>query len=509
MSTLILMLKQKEERKMEEPIPNGVKFESISDADVRKIDIASRTILTQYGMKVTDAESRKIMAEAGCDVDEKTMMVKIPNTLIDKAISSVPARFTMYGRDDKKNVTFESKQRVSGYGTFGCGLSVCHYLGNGKYETVDATAEELGTAARIIDWADNIDLCTTVVLARDWVETGCDDVHQLYQMLINTTKPIVHINPYGTSIEYYWDLIKAANNNDEERARKRPMFAVMSCATTPLEIGENCGQAIIKCARFGIPLVLMTMPIAGASSPAFMAGTVVLNNCEVLGQLVLAQIVNPGLPCWYACSSSIMDMYENTAPMGNPEIALCNSACSRMAALYQIPMWATCMCESKIPDAQAAAEKAYNSMYTSLAGCSIIYGFGSLELGSTFSAEQLVIDNEIIKMEKILVKGIRVDDETLSVDDIIKVGATGDFLAIPKTMEGVGKFSHSNLFDRSLIEAWKSKGSKDVVDRAHEIVEDILENHIIPPYSDKILAQMQEIMDKADQDALKLKGLVN
>ena len=45
-----------------------------------------------------------------------------------------------------------------------------------------------------------------------------------------------------------------------------------------------------------------------------------------------------------------------------------------------------------------------------------------LELGMTFSLEQLVIDNDIISMIKKAMEGVVVDDETLAIDAIKYIG---------------------------------------------------------------------------------------
>ncbi len=484
--------------------PNGVNFELISDESARMIDNASRDILASYGVKVTDADARKIFKDAGCDVNEETFMVKIPNHIINQAISSVPSRFTIYGRGENSNVVQESRQKISNYTTFGCGLEFCRYLGDGKFETKDSTDADLATAAKMCDWAENIDIVTTSIQSRDWVGKGNDDVHQLLTLLKNTTKHVHHINPVGSSVDYYWEIVKAYYDGDEELARSRPIFSVMACATSPLEIGANDAQTVIRCAKYGIPVVCQTMALAGATGPGYLAGSVVVTNCEVLAQLVLGQLVRPGLPMWYASTTSIIDMYDSTAPMGNPEIAMICAACSKLAAAYDIPMWSAGMwSDSKVPDAQAAAEKTLTSFVDALAGASMIYGCGSLELGSTFSPEQLVIDDAIISTQKMVLNGIEVNEETCSVELIKKIGACGDFLAEPSTMETMEKFSHPWLFDRSLINSWREAGSKNIIERAHEIVEDVLANHVVEPIAADKLEKMEAVAKAADEVALK------
>lgn len=482
--------------------PEGVNLEMISDSGARMIDAVSREILAEYGMRVSDAEARGIFRDAGCDVDEETEMVKIPGFLINKALDSAPSRFHVYGRDDKNTLVQESMQKISTISTFGCGLEVCKYLGDGRFETRDSTDADLAEIARLCDWAENIDIVSSVIQSRDWVGCGNDDVHQLYTLLNNTTKHIVHINPVGTSVDYYWEILKAYYDGDEEKARTRPLLSMLVCTSSPLEIGENDAQSIIRGARYGIPLVMMTMALAGGSGPGYLAGSIVVTNCEILSQIVLSQLVRPGLPVWYGTTTTIMDMQQSTAPMGNPEISMVSASCAKLANMYGVPSFCAGMwSDSKVPDEQAASEKTLTSFLDALAGCSTIYGAGAIELGSTFSAEQLIIDNTIIANERTVLRGIEINEKTLSSDLIKEIGACGDYLAHPSTMDCMYSYSQSGIFDRTLLNTWRTEGSKNVIDRAHEVVVDVLANHAVEPIPEEKLRIMQEIVKRADEAA--------
>jgi len=135
-----------------------------------------------------------------------------------------------------------------------------------------------------------------------------------------------------------------------------------------------------------------------------------------------------------------------------------------------------------------------------LAGANTIYGSGMLELGMTFSKEQLVIDNDIIQMVKKAMEGVPVNDETLAVDQIKKVGIGNNFLALKKTRELINLPSSPALFDRLMHGDWKAMGGKDLATRAHETVVDVLQNHEIPPIDQDIYNDMKAIVDKADKD---------
>jgi len=66
---------------------------------------------------------------------------------------------------------------------------------------------------------------------------------------------------------------------------------------------------------------------------------------------------------------------------------------------------------------QLGHEKTLTALTAALAGTNLIYGLGMIESGVTFDYAQLVIDNEMARMVKQVVRGVRVDDEALAVDD--------------------------------------------------------------------------------------------
>ncbi len=134
-----------------------------------------------------------------------------------------------------------------------------------------------------------------------------------------------------------------------------------------------------------------------------------------------------------------------------------------------------------------------------MSGANSIYGSGMLELGQTFSMEQLVIDNEIIAMERKVMEGVPVNDTTLAVDVTKEIGVGNDFLGHMTTMENFELCSDPAIFDRTMLGEWKSNGSTSAVERAHAIVEDVMANHVVKPIEEKALAAMEAVVKKADE----------
>ena len=129
----------------------------------------------------------------------------------------------------------------------------------------------------------------------------------------------------------------------------------------------------------------------------------------------------------------------------------------------------------------------------------MIYGAGVLELGMTFSMEQLVIDNDIIRMTKKVMQGIPVNEETLAVEAIQKVGVGNNFLGHKTTMANIELPSDPQLINRDMIGDWTAAGSRDLPSIAHDKVVQILRDHVVKPIDRDLVKDMMAIVEKGDK----------
>ncbi len=150
---------------------------------------------------------------------------------------------------------------------------------------------------------------------------------------------------------------------------------------------------------------------------------------------------------------------------------------------------------------QTGHEKTLTALMAALAGTNLIYGLGMIESGVTFDFAQLVIDDEIARMVKQVVGGVRVDDEALAVDDIQSVGSFGDFLSMDATLAHMREQSQPRLIDRRVREEWEERGSTDMYQRALVRAREILESHEPEPLPDDVRRRVRQIVDDADRAA--------
>jgi trimethylamine--corrinoid protein Co-methyltransferase len=250
---------------------------------------------------------------------------------------------------------------------------------------------------------------------------------------------------------------------------------------SPLMFAPDVTELMMEVCRQRMPVVLSAAPMAGSTAPVTLAGMLAQLNAEQLAGLTLTQLVAEGCPVLIGPIPTTADLRSGTYLGGAIELGMCNAAVTQMAHFYQVPIYNSAgMTEAKIPDIQAGMEKAQSVIQVALAGANFIHhAAGMLEDMSTISYEQYVIDNELLGMTMRAVEGIRVDEESLALDVIDRVGPGGHYLMEDHTRRYMRKehYYPSPIFDRQNRELWEKQGSKDAVMRANEEVARILNEH--------------------------------
>ncbi len=111
------------------------------------------------------------------------------------------------------------------------------------------------------------------------------------------------------------------------------------CTISPLTIPDGVCDTIIETAKNRLPLMVLSMAMAGGMAPVTLAGSVAVMNAEIQGALSLSQLVCKGTPFFYGSSTGTLDMRHNASAMvGCPELGLISAAVATICRkLYQIP----------------------------------------------------------------------------------------------------------------------------------------------------------------------------
>jgi trimethylamine:corrinoid methyltransferase-like protein len=185
-------------------------------------------------------------------------------------------------------------------------------------------------------WFPNV-TWTVSTGAVDLTEDFCKGLIEAETLFANTSKHVLHGDLYGeAALDAFIDMA-AVVVGGRDKLRERPIVSSGGCPSSPLQLGENLCDIIIGCARAGIPAMVLSMALAGATGPVTLAGTLVTHNAEVLSGLVLHQLTVPGAPFIYGSSTTMMDMTYATAPVGCPELGMVGAAAAALARYYLLP----------------------------------------------------------------------------------------------------------------------------------------------------------------------------
>lgn len=320
-------------RKNKQAVFNGLGSFGIvgySQDELQTIHLASLDVLNSVGVRVDSLEAREIFANGGCQVDNDTMIVKIPPYVVEDAVRTAPPTLTLAGRDPEKDYTLE-KNRV-GFVNFGEGVFV-RDIDTKEYRP--STKRDLADISRLSDYLPNMDISYRAVVSQDYPGPA-QALHNAEAIFPNTTK---HFFIGADGVKNAQKLIKmaAAIVGGEEKLREHPIISFNTCPTSLLKLIPECTDVIMLAAKAGIPVNIISMAMAGGTSPVTLAGTLVTHNAEVLSAIVLSQLTKKGAPCIYASSTTLMDLRYTTAPVGAPELGMISASVARLAQFYNLP----------------------------------------------------------------------------------------------------------------------------------------------------------------------------
>jgi trimethylamine--corrinoid protein Co-methyltransferase len=467
-------------------------LEFLSRNQVKKIHSASLKVLEEVGVAVYEDSFLKFLADSGVNVDFDKKTVRISPSLVMESIKKAPKQVTLYARDPKYDVELED------------GKIYAHALG-GAATVVDldsgevrpSTRKDVADLTRMVDALPNIHTCTMIALPCD-VPEQVRDVYCTAEQFQNTAKNMDATPLSDKGFPYMVELAETVVGGEEE-LRKRPIITCSFSPTSPLKFSDDVVKIMVQGAKLGLPMAVLPCPMAGATSPVTLAGSLVQQNAETLAGLVMIQLVNAGTPFMYCPRVFPIDMLSGMTSSG-VEVGLLSAGCVQLAKYYGLPSDVNGLdTSSKTLDEQVAFEKGLNGILPALAGANMLSGAGCIEGAITVSYEQLVIDDEIFGMIFRAVRGIEVDEERLAIDVIAKVAHdASNFLQEMHTLKHFRQeYYPPKLSDRTSRSRWQGMGSKNIVKVAQEKARKILAEHQPASLDKDVVKGIKKILKRA------------
>lgn len=446
-------------------------YTTLSPEHIEHIDRTGRRILEQIGVKITSSTYLDVLDTAGADIDYDNQIVRFPGDWLDKFVSQAPSRFTLYSRDGRNDLHLGENNVY-----FANGGRVFRILdmGTGGYRRT--MLRDIANTAILVDHLDYIRFYIIACQAHD-LDTENYHLNDFFRAFHHTTKHVMGGCDDLEGVEQMWQLASFIAGG-EDKLMEKPFVSVITNVISPLTIDDSTLDILNFCTNHGIPVTCAPAPIAGATSPATLAGTLAQMHAESLAGVAVAQVLNPGAKVLYGAVPTAMDLRTMEYTMGSAEMGMMNAAAVQLAKRYNLPIYASGgLTEAKRPDIQAGFEKHFSNFTVAMSGADCIHlTAGLMDSGNSLSYEQFVIDNEIIGMIHRILSGIRIDEDTLGFNVINDVGPGGNYMTEDHTIDHMmSEFFYPNLSVRCNFDIWEERGRPDMLSRAHTLVKRILE----------------------------------
>jgi trimethylamine--corrinoid protein Co-methyltransferase len=464
------------------------KIRLLSTEQKASIHQRSMDVLYEVGMYFGSHAALELFADAGCDVDWPEGSAKIAGDVIERALITVPSRFLAAGIDPALDLEYGGEKLF--------------YTSAGQsswYRDLDTRQRRPGTLAdliqctRLVDAIDEIDIHASMVLPRD-VPTELQGLESLRVALGHSRKHFLGGARDLRTLPFVLEMMDAVLG-DRKRLAERPIFTLITEPASPLRNKGPQVDVTLEWAPYKVPVGFGTMPMSGATSPASLAGTVLLANAEFLGNMTLYQLAQPGWPISWTAMPATLDMRSGRLAVG-VESALMSVALIEMAQFYAVPCEAmhVCAVDAKSIGFQSGMESIFVGLINALAGADGLWGPADLDCYSMVDPAFLYLAVESVRQINRILEGIDLDEERFLFDAIGEIRFSGGYLGHPSTKRYFRQeHLRPSVFPRESYEAWEARARSEET-LAVARVKEILSDHVPASIPGHVSQELERIV---------------
>lgn len=467
----------------------------LSLEEVREIHEISLRTLSRVGVRIPHENILERLGEAGAVVDKKSHQVRFPEEFVLAALDRTEKKYVLHGRQPEHVARF-------GYGDMNLISSPGQFawfdLASG--ERREPTLQDARQAIKVGDALHNVKVVGAMTVPTD-VPAPIRDVILTAELVRGTCKPTRCWPVTRESTEYVLEIYKAVAGG-KDALRARPMVEVFLEPISPLQLPQSGLELMLPFLEHGQPVSIGPMVMASGTGPATLAGTIALENAEILASIAVVQTLAPGTPILYGGIPHVLDPRTAICAFGSAEQGLMAAAMAQIGHSYGLPIYLNVnLTDAKRPDAQAGMEKMGSLILGVLAGADLFGHAGIVGTDHGGSLEWLVIDDEAMAYARRVARGFGVNEETLAADVVAQVGPGGNFMSEDHTLAHFREelLISAPLWTRQTFDVWRSNGAESMGDRASRRVDEILESHEVPPLDSDLAREIERIVDRARQ----------
>jgi len=455
------------------------RLQTLTNEELTKIHNASMDILLNTGICFNSIAATNLFKTHGFRTEgEKVFFTEEE---IQTALKSTVSKFKLQSRNPELNISVGEDDYIC----LPTGGAPNIAMANGKQRR--ATLEDYITCCKLVHTSKALAMGGYMMVQPNDVPADTAHLDMMANYLIYCDKPVFGASGSGQTII---DSLEMAGFvwGGKEQLKNKPVMAAIVNAMSPLQYSEEQTDAIVEIAKYGQPVVVTSMILAGASGPVTLPGLLALQNAEILAGITLVQLINPGTPVVYGSTSSQMDMRTSTSPVAASETVIIALASIQLARFYNLPSrTGGSLTDAHMPDAQALAEGSLMLSTVLRSGVNLVYhSCGQMGSYISMSFEKWLIDEEMICNFRRIMKPLSITEETIDIETIKNVGIGGEYLTHPTTYQQFKNLSQPHLFNRKDYEKWSSEGQKSVDQVASQELEKRLDLYQKPALDPQI-----------------------
>ncbi len=469
----------------------GMHVSLLSQQQKERIHGRALDVLEKVGIKFNSNQALDILEAAGCTVNRDELSARIPSRLVEQALQTVPHRVRCAALDPRWDLEY-------GSGSLYCISS----SGTPRIRDLDTLEMRTSTSQDLVDCATFIDALDDVDVWCPMVVTG--DVHprlrglRVFELSYNVTRKHLHKSVLPPELPFVLEMMDAILG-DRNRLVERPIFSLSYDEIEPLQKDGNFIDAALALSDLNVPIGPYQMVMSGATTPATLAGSLLVMTANFLSTVVLFQLRKPGRGIIWGAAPTVLDMHAGLAA-AEVEAVLMAVAHVELAKFYGVPCLSLgCFTGAKAMGFQAGMDTVFGSALPALAGADIIYGPASLDTESLTDLPTALLGTEVLRQIRRLVKGMEVDEEHLLFETIAGMGFKADYLGDPTTKRYFRQ-EHllPKLYPRESYDAWRTRGESEQ-QMAVAKVKEILRTHRPEPLAPEVCAELARIMAAAEK----------